>query len=998
MNKKILVAAVLIAAAIAAFWWTRTQRKDAQVVDSPSARQTEDGANKGIAATNPRVPPDPRQLALGSISGVIKDEQGAAIAGAHICGDIDTKQISAQLITEPICTDGDAQGKYELKQLFAAHYSIDAAAPTYIPATYKPYPKGHERAHTTSFQLNPGENRTRVDIVLRNGGVQVTGTVSDISGGPVAKARVRIAGYKQSSPPVIADDNGKYTLWTEPGSTGVAAAADGYAGDSEEGQAPGIIDIKLTPGSAIAGTVIDREGKPVPGALVEIDTIEGSRDWDGNEKTDITDDNGRFKIAKLSPGRYLAEASTANGFGKASESTLLGLGQVVDGVVVRLFPASYVDGTIVKLDGDNKTICNPASVALSDTKNNKNQFKGTDDDGVIRFKGLLPGNYKVIARCQGYNAKDLPPVIVVAGKDQTLTWEVSPGATLRGVVKSKSGLPIKDVNVRLQATKSADDGMQALFRGGFGQTDSDGEYEISGAEAGPYEVIANSSSHTAPTEHPNVELMTGQTKTLDMILNEGGKLRATIVDSDGKPVKGATLNAKNTSQGSNVRFFFSGRKDMTSGADGIVVKAGLNAGEYRAYATRGWMSRLRKPGSTDDDVQGEKVTVKDGETVNVKLVVESQRGVISGSVVSATKEPVTDAYVIASRESDAAGASSTGAMQSARWSFDDSVLTDTSGSFKVVDLAPGKYTVRAYRKGGGESFVEHVAVGSTITIGLKTPGMVSGIVIASGAPVQDFAIELQDNITHFSREESFYRTDGKFVLRDIPAGNYEIVATANAATGKATFSLAQGATKSDVQLALGNTVTVTGTVVDELSQKPAVGLRMSVSADMGGANSWSDDSKERVTDDKGRFSIPNVAAGRVLVSSWSMRDKQLWGSIFTHRNIPDTAGRTFDIGIVSALKSRTPNGEAQGDPGISFKQSERWSESIPLEVVRIDPTGPCGKLDVKVGDVLVAVDGIDIGGERGYLANILMEAPAGTKIELAFARGNKISVTLSPPR
>ena len=122
------------------------------------------------------------------------------------------------------------------------------------------------------------------------------------------------------------------------------------------------------------------------------------------------------------------------------------------------------------------------------------------------------------------------------------------------------------------------------------------------------------------------------------------------------------------------------------------------------------------PGSTDDDVQGEKVVVKAGETSTVKLVVESQRGVIAGNVVDSGGEAIVDAYIVAARESDAAGASATDAMRDAQWSWGDAVITDAQGKFMVKDLGSGKYTVRAYRKGGGEAFAEHVAVGATVTL------------------------------------------------------------------------------------------------------------------------------------------------------------------------------------------------------------------------------------------------------------------------------------------
>jgi hypothetical protein len=42
--------------------------------------------------------------------------------------------------------------------------------------------------------------------------------------------------------------------------------------------------------------------------------------------------------------------------------------------------------------------------------------------------------------------------------------------------------------------------------------------------------------------------------------------------------------------------------------------------------------------------------------------------------------------------------------------------------------------------------------------------------------------------------------------------------------------------------------------------------------------------------------------------------------------------------------------------------------------------------------------GIDVIGNRDYLADTLLEAPAGTIIDMVFQRGNKISIILGPRR
>lgn len=46
------------------------------------------------------------------------------------------------------------------------------------------------------------------------------------------------------------------------------------------------------------------------------------------------------------------------------------------------------------------------------------------------------------------------------------------------------------------------------------------------------------------------------------------------------------------------------------------------------------------------------------------------------------------------------------------------VETDAAGRFTVPGLAPGKYRVRAYRRGGGEAVADQAEAGSELTLTL----------------------------------------------------------------------------------------------------------------------------------------------------------------------------------------------------------------------------------------------------------------------------------------
>ena len=681
----------------------------------------------------------------------------------------------------------------------------------------------------------------------------------------------------------------------------------------------------------------------------------------------------------------------------ARDSVLLGLGQVVEGVEVVLHSASYVEGTVLMPGGDGKQPCVHASVELEDNAAGKNEWGSGDTHGVVRIRGVRPGHYKVTVQCRGYQKLEVKePLDIVAGKDRTgLQWTVTDGASLVGTITQKGGAPVRGARVMLQSKKPSG----SMFeRNTSARTDEFGHYQLRGVTPGAYSMRVAATTAPAPKTPLDVELTLGTVVTKDVVLDMGGAVRATVVDSEGRPVKGVDIATHAMEASSGMIFDFGGGGAPT-GADGVATKEGLAAGPYRVTAQRSWTSDMRKPGSTDDDVQGEKVLVKAGETSNVRLVVESQRGVITGNVVDSGGEAIVDAYIVAARESDAAGASATGAMRDAQWSWDDAVITDAQGKFAVKELAPGMYTVRAYRKGGGEALAEHVAVGATVTLTVKKTGLIEGLVVGKAGAPEEFTVEITDRTTHFSRGESFYATKGAFTMRDLPAGNFEVTVTAGSAVATEKVALQDGETKSNIVLKLGETVTVTGSVVDEMTKAPVVGLRMMVTPVNGGNNmAWGDTNEKHVTDAMGRFTIDDVPVGGVMVSGFSMLADFGWHGVDSRADIPATAQGTVELGTFGSMAKRIKPPAVAGDDGLSFQQDEDWRDITPLKIARVDPAGPAAKLDIKAGDIIVAADGIDVTGNRRYLFEGIMHAAPNTKIELTLARGTKVSVTLAAPK
>src|SRR5262249_55543389 len=129
-----------------------------------------------------------------------------------------------------------------------------------------------------------------------------------------------------------------------------------------------------------------------------------------------------------------------------------------------------------------------------------------------------------------------------------------------------------------------------------------------------------------------------------------------------------------------------------------------------------------------------RTTVRAAETATVRIVVDAATGEITGSVIDGAGQPVPDAFLASSRESDIPGArSSNVSLMRLTWSGEaQPQLTATDGRFRITGLARGKYTLRAYRRGGGEAFAEHVAVGATAQLQIKPTGSIEAPCGATG--------------------------------------------------------------------------------------------------------------------------------------------------------------------------------------------------------------------------------------------------------------------------
>jgi hypothetical protein len=392
---------------------TRECRSD-QAGDAPSVRARL-GSDRAIAKA---------KLTPGSIAGRVIDRRGGAIANAFVC----THD------RELPCARTDANGAFKLAPLPPDAYAVSATARTFRP-------------ELVELKLGPNEQKT-IELRLRGGGVEITGTVIDVNGGPIAGARVRAKdAFTETA------DDGTFSVWTKPGLAAVSAEADGYTrSEYVMAFAPSRVELRLIPEGSIAGIVVDaRTREPIADVVV---------DSDSEAPLARTDETGAFRVIKLVPGRYSLTAKSAHGYGQTAASVLVGLGAQTSGVVIEMHPAVQVAGKV--LVSSTKQPCPEASVELSNAAKVRSVRLGP---GLVAH-GVLPGDYDVIVRCEGYRSRTYPS-LHVADRDVTATWEVDVAetASIEGTVRSTEGEPIEDLMLVAASTGRS-------YRSAF--TDADG--------------------------------------------------------------------------------------------------------------------------------------------------------------------------------------------------------------------------------------------------------------------------------------------------------------------------------------------------------------------------------------------------------------------------------------------------------------------------------------------------------------------------------------------
>jgi hypothetical protein len=491
---------------------------------------------------------------------------------------------------------------------------------------------------------------------MQGEGVQVTGTVVDALGGPIAGASLSVLGAgTDPRVSVLSDSAGVFRLMLRPGKQRIVARAEGYSEQQLPVSAPSVgLVFVLAAGASIGGRVIAKGSHtPVAGINVSVRSADGQLTA---ARVARTHDDGTFTVSDLPPGAYSLRAISER-WRSDEQRVALGLAEVTQTIELTAHPARQLQGTVLV----SGSPCPTGWVELRGAS----RASAAINDGRVVLDGITPGHYEISLDCEGALAQTLP--IDIDLTDAVSVWNLEPGLQLSGMALTAAGAPAAGVVIEVNPSDENPDRADARC-----VADERGEFSCRGLVAGDYDCSIGLGV-PARSDSVRVRVSDGEAPRVTLQLHAEASIRVRIRSPERFDLGALTLLAKRH--------------------DGKIVPAELQGDEmvFSPLALGSYEVALASgaPGSSQI-VQ----LTREGQVELVSLALPAPH-TLSGRVVDNLGQGVPDVWVRASNSGVFGG-------------LVTPVLTAAAGDFNLAGLAPGAYLVEA-SSGEGEGELDGVA-------------------------------------------------------------------------------------------------------------------------------------------------------------------------------------------------------------------------------------------------------------------------------------------------
>lgn len=791
------------------------------------------------------------RVSPGTIFGKVTDQAtGDPIIGANV-------NILDQIGQVIATTATNTLGNYFVDRLAAGSYTVSVTKNSYAKKTM-------------GAIVQTGE-LTNVNIALSRSTGSIMGILRDVEGNRIENIviGVRILDQKglllQST--VASPDSEFSFLNVSPGQYLISISAEGFqskvvpvtvvGGETSE------LDITLFQESGrLAGQVINETTEDgIAGATINI------KDSANNLLTSgISNEDGRFTVDNLPTGSLFVVAAR-EGFGTKAVSIMVEPNETVE-ATIRLTPnpgsitgvitdqgtGELISGAVIQLlDGD----CTEVATVLSQAS-----------DGRYLITDVTPGVYELAVSHPDYGTR-IAGAIVVSDEQTLLDFELpsDPGEVSGIVTNVVTGERVSGAIVLLRWLSPDGELLASTL------TNENGEFSIEGLTPAIYTIVAFGGG--LGSDLASIEVNPNQTTVQNLgLFPLPSNVKGRVTDAlTGQPIP-ATIVRLIASSGTIVQ-------RAQTDSSGNYMFQGFDPGEYTVAV---------RNENYESSAQG--FTAEPLETQIVNFALGEEHGTVTGQV----KDEITQEFVsgVSIIVLDNAGV------------IIANTLTDQTGNYLILGLAPGTYSIRALAVG-----CDSDAKRMTITSGETTrinflltgdPSTVRGNVTdTNGNPLNDVSIRAYNsdgllvNLGVTSRE-------GEYVIGYLPGETLTFIASLPGFEPDEKVVTVPPSSSLTINFVLGviNPATLQGVVTSRATGEPIGGAVVELIRNNAVV-------AEVTTDPNGAYAILNLGEGEYTVVATAQGFETFVDPIFLD------AGeiRTLDIELVSSSPPPTPSGPNQ---------------------------------------------------------------------------------------
>ncbi len=305
------------------------------------------------------------------------------------------------------------------------------------------------------------------------------------------------------------------------------------------------INVTLFPPAALAGIVIDHQGRPIPGALVEAEvrlSVKGRTDqlmlWDLWDMGTRTDQHGRFALSHLPASARARLRISAIGYAlwttsRGPNDGFFDLAENRDHQIM-LEPGNSITGRVIHDDG---TPYKQRAIIVVEGPGAHELIVASDDDGRFASPGLTAGLYQLCAVKEQFKSlcKPIDVQVNLDGETPevllTVLAEGLPVAVM--VVDETTGVPLEGVSVRAEFTEGGEGSVANA------KTDEAGQCTLA-VPPGRYRIVAQGFKNGQFTRYGEDVSIAPQRRdsAVTLAITARTHVVGQLIDVDGGPVEG----------------------------------------------------------------------------------------------------------------------------------------------------------------------------------------------------------------------------------------------------------------------------------------------------------------------------------------------------------------------------------------------------------------------------------------------------------------------------